>query len=53
MLNAPRKITWWIAIAIAFVSVILLFTMPNTPASALMALVGLLLLIIATKISRL
>jgi len=53
MLKAPRKITWWIAVAIGFVSVLLLFTMPNTPASALMALVGLLLLIIATKISRL
>ncbi len=53
MLNAPRKITWWIAIALGFVSVLLIFSMPNTPASALVALVGLLLLIIATKINRL
>lgn len=53
MLNAPRKITWWIAVALGFLSVLLIFAMPNTPASALIALVGLLLMIIATKITRL
>jgi hypothetical protein len=53
MLNAPRKITWWIAVAIGFVSLLLLFAMPGSPVSTLMALIGLLLLIIATKISRL
>lgn len=52
MLYAPRKMTWWVAVILAFVSALLLFG-PMKEASALLALLGLLLLIVATKIKRL
>ena len=52
MLTAPRKITWWIAVVIGFLSAIL-FAIGNTSASALIALLGLLVLIVATKLKRL
>ncbi len=52
MFHAPRKITWWIAVIIGFLSIILL-AMKLATSSSLLAIVGLLLLIIATKIDRL
>ena len=51
MLNAPRKVTWWIAVAITLLSAILL-AVGQARAAALGALSGLLLMIIATKLGR-
>ena len=53
MLYAPHKMTWWAAVILAFVSVLLLLLSPAKEAGALVALLGLLLLIVATKIKRL